>query len=74
MTARHAGRRSGSNTSACNPAATARRSRSPSPLPTRTSPITKGLEDWTTIKEELYNNIQIFPTAKALANGKQTVK
>ncbi len=36
--------------------------------------VTKGLADWTTIKEELYNNIQIFPTAKVLASGKQTVK
>src|SRR5438309_2225316 len=29
------------------------------------SPITKGLEDWTTVKEELYNNFndgQLFPT------------
>jgi Trehalose utilisation len=33
----------------------------------------KGLEDWTTIKEELYNNIQIT-TGKALARGKQIVK
>ena len=36
-------------------------------------PITKGLSDWTTIKEELYNNIQIFPSAKPLVKGKQTV-
>ncbi len=36
--------------------------------------ITKGLADWTTTKEELYNNIQILPTAKPLASGKQTVK
>ena len=28
------------------------------------------MEDWTTIKEELYNNIQIL-TAHALAKGKQ---
>jgi type 1 glutamine amidotransferase len=34
--------------------------------------ITKGLADWTTIKEELYNNIQIL-TGKALARGKQTL-
>ena len=34
------------------------------------SPITKGLADWTTIKEELYNNIQVI-TAKTLAKGKQ---
>ena len=38
------------------------------------SPITKGFEDWTTIKEELYNNIQILPTAQPLARGKQIVK
>ncbi len=37
-------------------------------------PATKGFENWTTIKEELYNNVQIFPTATALASGKQTVK
>ena len=33
--------------------------------------ITKGLKDWTTIKEELYNNIRIFDTAHPLARGKQ---
>ncbi len=38
------------------------------------SPIAKGLSDWTTIKEEHYNNIKIFETAKPLAHGKQTVK
>ena len=40
------------------------------------SPITKGLSDWTTIKEELYNNIagELLDTAHALARGKQTVK
>jgi len=38
-----------------------------------THPITKGLADWTTIREELYNNIQVYPTAKALAQGKQKV-
>ncbi len=36
-------------------------------------PITQGLENWTTIKEELYNNVQIL-TGKALASGKQMVK
>lgn len=35
------------------------------------SPITKGMQSWTTVKEELYNNIQIL-TAHALAKGKQT--
>ena len=37
------------------------------------SPITKGLADWTTMKEELYNNVQIL-TARALATGRQRVK
>jgi hypothetical protein len=39
----------------------------------KTSPITKGLSDWTTIKEELYNNSagQLLDTAHALARGKQ---
>jgi len=36
-------------------------------------PITKGLANWTTIKEELYNNIQIL-TGHALARGRQTAK
>ncbi len=35
------------------------------------SPIVKGMANWTTINEELYNNIQIL-TAKALVKGKQT--
>jgi type 1 glutamine amidotransferase len=40
------------------------------------SPITKGVADWTTIKEELYNNAagKLLDTAHALARGKQTVK
>lgn len=41
------------------------------------SPITKGMENWTTINEELYNNYndgKLFPTAKPLARGKQTNK
>lgn len=37
------------------------------------SSIVKGLADWTTMKEELYNNIQIL-TGRELAKGKQTVK
>jgi type 1 glutamine amidotransferase len=36
-------------------------------------PILKGLTGWTTIKEELYNNIQVLPTAKVLATGRQLV-
>jgi len=40
------------------------------------SPITKGLENWRTIKEELYNNAtgQLLDTAKPLTRGKQQVK
>ena len=34
-------------------------------------PVTQGLNGWTTINEELYNNVQIFPTAKPLASGRQ---
>lgn len=34
-------------------------------------PITKGLENWTTINEELYNNIKVYDTAKTIAKGKQ---
>jgi hypothetical protein len=33
--------------------------------------ITRGLANWTTINEELYNNIQIFPTVTPLARGTQ---
>ena len=36
-----------------------------------TSPITKGLTDWTTINEELYNNVKLFSGARPLAQGKQ---
>ena len=40
------------------------------------SPITQGLADWTTIKEELYNNSSgsLLPTAHALARGKQNTR
>jgi type 1 glutamine amidotransferase len=40
------------------------------------SPITKGLSDWKTINEELYNNIQgrLLETAMPLARGKQLSK
>jgi type 1 glutamine amidotransferase len=34
-------------------------------------PVTNGLSNWTTIKEELYNNVKIFDSAHALARGKQ---
>ena len=39
----------------------------------RSHPTTKSLADWTTIKEELYNNVQVLPTAKPLATGRQIV-
>ncbi len=39
----------------------------------RTHPITSTATDWTTIKEELYNNIFIFD-GQALIRGKQRVK
>jgi hypothetical protein len=38
------------------------------------SPIIQGLKDWTTINEELYNNIHVFDVTKVLARGKQTIK
>ncbi len=37
-------------------------------------PVVKGMEDWTTGDEELYNNVRIFDTAEALARGTQAVK
>ncbi|MEW6302196.1 MAG: PVC-type heme-binding CxxCH protein [Verrucomicrobiota bacterium] len=36
-------------------------------------PILKPLEEWTTIREELYNNIKNFDTAKPLIRGLQLV-
>jgi hypothetical protein len=36
--------------------------------------ITQGLSAWTTMNEELYNNVQVLPSAKALARGTQTEK
>lgn len=38
------------------------------------NPIIKGMADWTTIREEHYNNIKVFPTATPLAIGSQIVK
>jgi type 1 glutamine amidotransferase len=40
------------------------------------SPITKGLGNWTTVNEELYNNLtgKLQETAQPLARGKQTYK
>ncbi|MCS1409032.1 MAG: hypothetical protein M2R45_02211 [Verrucomicrobia subdivision 3 bacterium] len=39
-----------------------------------THPITKGFRGWRTSKEELYNNIKIFDSARPLASGKQKVR
>jgi type 1 glutamine amidotransferase len=39
----------------------------------REHPITKELADWTTTKEELYNNVQVLHTARPLATGRQTL-
>ena len=36
------------------------------------NPIVKGFADWTTVNEELYNNVQIL-TAKTLAKGTQNI-
>jgi hypothetical protein len=38
------------------------------------SPVIAGFADWTTINEEHYNNVQIYPTATVLARGKQKVR
>ena len=35
--------------------------------------LSKNLPDWTTIKEELYNNVKVFDTAKPITRGKQIV-
>ncbi len=37
----------------------------------KSHPITQELQDWTTVNEELYNNIRVLDTAQALARGKQ---
>ncbi len=34
-------------------------------------PITKGLNNWTTINEELYNNVRVFGNTEVLATGDQ---
>jgi type 1 glutamine amidotransferase len=40
----------------------------------KTHPAMKGLADWTTVNEELYNNIRVFPTAIPFMRGKQVIK
>ena len=37
----------------------------------RSHPVTRPLGDWTTINEELYDNVQLLPTATVLARGTQ---
>lgn len=37
----------------------------------RNHSVSKGLENWTTVNEELYNNIRLFETSKPLARGRQ---
>ena len=37
-------------------------------------PIMQGQPEWTTVREELYNNVKIFPTATPLVRGKQLLK
>ncbi|MCS7466589.1 ThuA domain-containing protein [Stieleria sp. ICT_E10.1] len=34
-------------------------------------PVTKGLNNWTTINEELYNNVRVFGNTQVLATGDQ---
>ena len=36
--------------------------------------LSKNLPDWTTMKEELYNNVKVFDTAKPITRGKQLVR
>jgi putative heme-binding domain-containing protein len=40
----------------------------------RAHPVTKGLENWTTINEELYNNVKVFESAVPLARGRQDTR
>lgn len=40
----------------------------------RDHPTMKSSEDWTTINEELYNNVKLFDTAHPLQRGKQSYK
>ena len=40
----------------------------------KTNAVSTSLADWTTIREEHYNNVQVFATAHALAHGTQVIK
>ena len=37
-------------------------------------PVNRGLVEWTTINEELYNNVKVRDAAQPLARGKQILK
>ncbi len=37
-------------------------------------PITRSLKNWTTVNEELYNNVRVYGSSILLANGKQSQK
>ncbi|MFM8287359.1 MAG: ThuA domain-containing protein [Planctomycetaceae bacterium] len=39
----------------------------------RQHPVLQGLDNWTTVNEELYNNVRLFETTKPLARGRQQV-
>ncbi len=39
----------------------------------RQHPVLRGLDNWTTVNEELYNNVRLFETTKPLARGRQQV-
>ena len=40
----------------------------------KSNAVTTNLADWTTVREEHYNNVQVFDTAHALAHGTQVIK
>ncbi len=37
------------------------------------NPLSKGLSDWTTIKEEHYNNVHVFDSVEVIARGTQII-
>jgi len=40
----------------------------------KTHPATRGLADWTTMTEELYHQVEVFPSARVLAKGTLQLK
>ena len=40
----------------------------------KANPLAKGLADWTTVNEELYNNIHVFDTAHPIGHGRQAFR